>query len=153
MKFFKQYFSKKAITEGVKESRFSALTKYLGTPSIWHMDCHSLARGVAIGLFAGILPIIPFQTALTILMCFVFSGNLPIAFLVSWICFMTYGPFVYVNWVIGKWILGTRSHEVGDYLLGLLIISVVIPAIGYITTVLIYKLSNYFQERYHKRKH
>src|SRR5579862_8691996 len=62
----------------------------------------SIARGVAIGLFVAILPILPFQSLLAILLTILLRANLPIAFFISWISNpFTIAPIAYFNYYIG----------------------------------------------------
>lgn len=92
-------------------SAFKNIKKYLHHPYLWHLDRESVARGVAIGLFAGIVPIIPFQTILAIFLSIIFRGNLAIAFLTSWISNpLTIVPITYFIYFVGDSILGNTIN-------------------------------------------
>lgn len=63
-----------------------------------------LARGVAIGLFIGITPTIPFHSILTVLFSAVLRGNLVAAFVASWFVSnpLTIPLQYYLAWRIGS---------------------------------------------------
>lgn len=61
------------------------LRRWLRATGCLDMRPEGLARGVAIGLFAGLTPIVGFQTAVILLACLLLRANFPAAFTVSWI--------------------------------------------------------------------
>jgi uncharacterized protein len=85
-------------------------------------DPHSLAVGVAIGLFVGITPTIPLHTALIIILAWPLRGNI-IAALVAATAIsnpLTWLPQYYFCWRLGSWLLpGRLSWERIQALLGL----------------------------------
>lgn len=83
------------------------LRKYIQYhPYLWRLDMESVARGCAVGLFTGMIPIIPFQTILAILVALLIRANLAVAFLVSWISNpLTILPIAYFTYYVGNWIL------------------------------------------------
>src|SRR3982751_3961326 len=83
LKQIKKYFTDHKSDD--QSSMLGNLKKHLRHNYLWHLDRESVARGVAIGLFSGIVPIIPFQTILAIFLSIFLRGNLAIAFLVSWV--------------------------------------------------------------------
>src|SRR5687767_2212047 len=92
--------------ESLEQSSLKSIKKYLHHSYLWQLDKEPVARGVAIGLFAGIVPIIPFQTLLVILLSIFLRGNLPIAFLTSWISNpLTIIPITYFIYFVGNSIL------------------------------------------------
>lgn len=69
-------------------------------------DPHTLARGVAIGLFIGVTPTLPLHTILILLFAYILRGN-TIASLISATLVsnpLTFAPQYYFSWRIGNWI-------------------------------------------------
>ncbi len=75
---------------------------------------HELALGMAIGIFAGSMPIMPFQIALAVALALVFKGSKIAAALGTWISNPANWYFLYYySYKIGAWILKLpRSNEV-----------------------------------------
>ena len=67
-----------------------------------------LAFGLAIGVFIGVTPTIPFHTLLIVLFCFLLKKNITAAYLGSWLISNPLTiPFFYVTqYGLGKFILG-----------------------------------------------
>lgn len=68
---------------------------------------HDLALGMALGVFAGTMPILPFQTALAIFLALIFKGSKITAALGTWVS----NPFnwyflYYYSYKIGAWMIG-----------------------------------------------
>lgn len=64
---------------------------------------HSVAMGLAVGIFAGFLPIVPLQTALTIALCLPLRGNPVVGFMGTWISNpFNWVPFYYFLFVVGR---------------------------------------------------
>ncbi len=63
-----------------------------------------LARGVAIGVFVGIAPILPFKTLLIVSMTFLFPGSTVAAILV---CTVICNPLSYIPLYYAAWCVGT----------------------------------------------
>lgn len=73
-------------------------------------DPETLARGVAIGVFVGITPTLPFHTVLILLFAYLLGGN-SIAALISAAVVsnpVTMVPQYYLCWKIGNWFLPGR---------------------------------------------
>ena len=86
-------------------------------------DPHSLALGVAIGLFVGITPTIPLHTALILLLAWILRGNILAALIAATVISnpLTWLPQYYFCWRLGSWLLpGRLSWERIQTLLGLL---------------------------------
>lgn len=97
--------------ESVEKSSLKGVKKYLRKPYLWDLNREPVARGVAIGLFIGIIPIFPFQTLLVILLSIFLRGNLPIAFLTSWISNpLTIIPITYFIYFVGNSMLGNNIN-------------------------------------------
>lgn len=67
-------------------------------------DPHTLARGVAIGLFIGVTPTIPLHSILILMFAFLLRGNPIAGLLSSWLVSnpLTFLPQYYLSWRIGK---------------------------------------------------
>ena len=70
-------------------------------------DPHSLALGVAIGLFVGITPTIPLHTALIIILAWLLRGNFLAALIAATAISnpLTWLPQYYLSWRLGNWLL------------------------------------------------
>ncbi|NJB66890.1 hypothetical protein GGQ74_000530 [Desulfobaculum xiamenense] len=67
---------------------------------------HSIAMGLALGIFVGFLPIIPFQTIVVLALAFVFRGNKIAAALGTWISNPVDLPFFYYGlYLVGSLVL------------------------------------------------
>lgn len=85
-------------------------------------DPHSLALGVAIGLFVGITPTIPLHSALIIILAWILRGNILAALIAATAISnpLTWLPQYYLCWRLGSWLLpGRLSWERIQTLLGL----------------------------------
>jgi uncharacterized protein (DUF2062 family) len=78
---------------------FLRLTRLRGEP-------HDLAIGMALGIFAGMMPIMPFQIALAITLALFFRGSKITAALGTWVTNPLNWYFMYFySYKIGAWIL------------------------------------------------
>ena len=70
-------------------------------------DPHSLALGVAIGLFVGITPTIPLHTALIVILAWSLRGNILAALITATAVSnpLTWLPQYYFCWRLGNWLL------------------------------------------------
>ncbi|MFA7382367.1 MAG: DUF2062 domain-containing protein [Desulfurivibrionaceae bacterium] len=85
-------------------------------------DPHSLALGVAIGIFVGITPTVPLHTALILILAWLLRGNILAALLAATAVSnpLTWLPQYYFSWRLGSWLLpGQLSWERIQTLLGL----------------------------------
>lgn len=71
-------------------------------------DPHTIARGMAIGVFIGITPTIPLHTIAILLFSYLLRGNTIAAFLANLLVCnpLTYFPQYYLSWLIGNWLTG-----------------------------------------------
>ena len=77
---------------------------------------HELALGMALGIFAGMMPIMPFHMALSIALALVFKGSKITAVLASWISNpLDWYILYYLNYKIGSFVL-EHSKESKDFL-------------------------------------
>ena len=80
-----------------------------------------IARGIAVGIFVGMTPTIPFHTTLTILFCWIFRANLIAALILN---LMVSNPLTipmeyYLSWKLGTLLSGSSLgswHEVQSLL-------------------------------------
>jgi uncharacterized protein len=73
----------------------------------------AIAMGMAIGVFVGVTPTIPFHTALLVLIAFLFKQNITSAYLGSWIISnpITIPVFYFLQYELGHHLLGTASYD------------------------------------------
>ncbi len=153
MKFLRKYLPSREVLENHKWLR--PFAPWLGRAQLWHFNRRSVARGVAIGLFFGLL--IPVaQIVCAAVAAIGVRANVPVAALATLVTNpFTFPPIYYGAFRIGHWILGgdgespavlpavateaslvTRLTEwlstVGPALaLGLLILAAVSALVGY----------------------
>lgn len=73
---------------------------------------NSVAMGLAVGVFVGCLPIIPFQTVAALGVAFIFRCSKIAAALGTWITNPLYAPFVYYGlYLVGKMIIPVGKKE------------------------------------------
>ena len=93
-------------------------------PRLWHLNRHSAAGGIAVGLFCGLIPG-PLQMGFAALACLAFRVNLPLALVTTlYTNPLTIVPLYFGAYEIGKWAMGTNGQafmpppELGDMSLG-----------------------------------
>ena len=81
---------------------------------------HELALGMALGIFSGMLPIIPFHMALGVALALVFKGSKITAMLGTWVSNPLSGYFLYyLNYKIGAFVLGlSKDTRIFESLIG-----------------------------------
>ena len=66
-----------------------------------------LARGLAVGVFAGFFPLLGFQTIIAVSLAIVCSGNKFAAAAGAWVSNpLTFAPIFLFNFQVGNWLLG-----------------------------------------------
>ncbi len=79
-------------------------------PRLWHLNRHSAAGAVAVGLFCGLIPG-PFQMPGAALACVVFRVNLPLALLTTLYSNpFTIVPLYLAAYTLGSWMLGSEGR-------------------------------------------
>lgn len=107
--WFQRKFFRKDALDG-HSLRLGPLKKLINQPMLWQFHHQAVARGVAVGLFAASIPLLPFQTLIAVLLSLVLRANFIIAFFVSWISNpFTILPIAYFTYYIGAVILG-KDH-------------------------------------------
>jgi uncharacterized protein (DUF2062 family) len=137
---------------------------WLHHPNLWHLHRRSVAGGVAIGLFCGLIPG-PLQMISAALLAILFRVNLPVAmFTTLYTNPFTIVPLYLLAYEIGIWVTGSSSAtlvpqfpemhwhdglaliwawlaELGKPLLiGLPILAIGLSIIGYISVRLVWRL-------------
>ena len=70
----------------------------------------AIARGLAVGAFAGVFPIFGFQIIMGVLLAVLVRGNKLIAAVSTWISNpFTYVPLFAFNFQVGRWLLQTQQ--------------------------------------------
>ncbi|MEE8287957.1 MAG: DUF2062 domain-containing protein [Nitrosomonadaceae bacterium] len=108
-KFFKKYLPSH---ESVHQNRFIGMFgNLLHHHNLWHLNRHSVAGGVAVGLFAGLIPgSNPVQFFFASMFAIVFKVNLPVAVLITLYSNpLTIVPIYLVAYTIGKFVIGNGT--------------------------------------------
>ena len=103
-KHFRKYLPSYAtVCENPYLSRYA---RFLQHPNLWHLNRRSVAGGVALGLFAGLIPG-PVQMLGAALLAVPMKVNLPVAMATTWYTNpLTIGPLYLLAYEIGKWLTG-----------------------------------------------
>lgn len=103
--------------DSIKQNRYIGLFgTFLHHHNLWHLHRHSVAGGVAVGLFAGMIPG-PVQMLSAALLSVLFKVNLPVAVLVTLFSNpFTIVPLYYCAYKIGQWLTGEDANGIGSYL-------------------------------------
>ena len=82
---------------------------FLQHPNLWHLNRHSVAGGVAVGMFAGLVPG-PFQMLVAAPIAVVLRVNLPVALVTTFYTNpFTIGPLYVLAYLIGRLIIGANG--------------------------------------------
>jgi len=103
-KFFRKYLPDH---ESVRNNRHLArFGGFLHHPNLWHLNRHSVAGGVAVGMFSGLVPG-PFQMFCAALLAIPLRVNLPVALATTlYTNPFTIGPLYVLAYLIGRMIIG-----------------------------------------------
>ena len=107
-KFFKRYLPS---SDTVKHNRWlHPFGTWLHHPNLWHLHRRSVAGGVAIGLFCGLIPG-PLQMIFAALLSVLFRVNLPVALLTTlYTNPFTIVPLYVLAYELGAWVTGWQHH-------------------------------------------
>ncbi len=99
--------------ETIKDNRWlRPFGKWLQRPALWHLHRRSVAGGVAVGLFCGLIPG-PLQMLAATLMALLFRVNLPVAlFATLYTNPFTIVPLYLLAYRIGLWVSGAQLTDV-----------------------------------------
>ena len=103
-KIFKKYLpSHERVRNNRHIARFGG---FLQHPNLWHLNRHSVAGGVAVGMFSGLVPG-PFQMLTAALLAVPLRVNLPVALATTFYTNpFTIGPLYVLAYLIGRLIMG-----------------------------------------------
>lgn len=83
-------------------------------PRLWHLNRHSAAGAVAVGLFCGLIPG-PFQMLGAAICCVVLRVNLPLALITTlYTNPFTIVPLYFVAYSLGAWVLGGNGYAFSE---------------------------------------
>ena len=162
--------------QSIKDSRtYKELKSFFNAPCFWSRDQQSVARGVAAGLAAAVVPGLQFFYAAFLV--FFLRGNLPIAILATLVSNpLTFVPITYFIYYIGTLIIGNGKNDFvirefnwdfssfyafwsnvsawglqfgKAYLIGLPVVSLCLGIIGYFAVILFWEV---FILLFHKKK-
>jgi uncharacterized protein (DUF2062 family) len=148
-KFFRKFLPGH---DAIRNNRHIArLGPWLQHHNLWHLHCRCVARGVAVGLFAGLIPgSNPVQFTAGALLAIAFRANLPIAVLVTLYSNpFTIVPLYYIAFRLGQLALLTEwlpaalhwLTSVGKPLLiGLPLLALLLALTGYFATLWAWRL-------------
>lgn len=84
---------------------------WLHHPNLWHLHRRSVAGGIAVGLFSGLIPG-PLQMITAALLAVLLRVNLPLAMLTTFYTNpLTIVPLYLAAYEIGTWVIGVRNGE------------------------------------------
>lgn len=111
-KYFRKYLPDH---ETMREHRhlrwFRPLLKH---PNLWHLNRHSVAGGVAAGMFGGLIPG-PLQMFTAAILAIIFRVNLPVAVITTlYTNPITWGPLILAAYAIGSWVMGGSAPPVAS---------------------------------------
>ncbi|MEX0731129.1 MAG: DUF2062 domain-containing protein [Aquisalimonadaceae bacterium] len=108
-KFFRRFLPDQ---RQIREHRHLRLFgRLLHEPNLWHLNRHSVASGLGIGVFLAFIPM-PFQMVVAAAGAILFRVNLPLAVLAVWISNpLTMPPLFYFSYRLGNWLMGTPVRE------------------------------------------
>lgn len=103
-KLFKKYLpSHESVRDNRHIARFGGLLQH---PNLWHLNRHSVAGGVAVGMFSGLVPG-PFQMLTAALLAVPLRVNLPVALATTlYTNPLTIGPLYVLAYLFGRLIIG-----------------------------------------------
>ncbi len=131
--------------------------RLMHSPNLWHLNRHSVAWGVSIGLFMAFVPV-PFQMLLAVGAAIALSANLPVSVVVVWVSNpITVAPLFYSAYKVGALLLGTQPQPIRfeisfdwlmtrlvdvwePFLLGCLVLAVSSALVGHITVKIIWRI-------------
>lgn len=97
----------------VREHRYlKHLQPLLKHPNLWHLNRDSVAGGVGIGLFAGMIPG-PIQMISAAILSILFRVNLPVAVVATLLTNpVTIGPFIVAAYYVGAFFTGQTVSDI-----------------------------------------
>jgi len=152
--FFRRYMPNPETIKENKSLRF--LGSLIHDANLWHLNRHSVARAVAIGLFWAVIPM-PMQMLAAALVAVPLRANLPLSIGLVWLTNpITMPPVFYSTYKFGAWMLGTPTVHLPDKItlswifevttthwqplyLGSLVAGIILATLGYSITMLYWR--------------
>lgn len=150
-RLFKRYIPDPSRLQGHKSLRL--LGGLLNRPNLWHLNRHSVARAMGLGLFTALLPV-PLQMLVAAILAVAMRANLAISVSLVWLTNPLTMPVVfYCTYRLGAWLLhipplqrpealswewlsGQLATLWPPFLLGSLVAGTVLGAAAYAATLL-----------------
>ena len=123
-RFIKRYMPHPDRIKGNKSLRF--LGQLIHDPNLWHLNRHSVARAMAIGLFWAMIPM-PMQMLAAAATAIPARANLPISVSLVWLTNpLTMPPVFYCSYMLGSWLMDTPAMHMPeeitlDWITGILV--------------------------------
>jgi uncharacterized protein len=107
-KYFRKYLPSH---DSIRQNRFVArFGPFLQHPNLWHLNRDSVSGGVAVGLFAGLVPG-PLQMLTALLIAVPLRVNLPVAVLLTlYTNPFTIFPLYWLAYQVGAWVLAVPGE-------------------------------------------
>lgn len=153
-RLFKRFMPDPSSIREHKSLRFFG--KLLHDPNLWHLNRHSVARAMGVGLFAALIPM-PAQMLLAAALAIPLRGNLPIAVSLVWLTNpLTMPPVFFVTYMVGAWLMQVPPRALPDtltfqwitdqlstvwqpFLLGSIVCAVLLGMLGYFSTLMYWR--------------
>src|SRR3989338_3309656 len=111
-RLFKRFMPHPDSIKGNKSLRF--LGQVIHDPNLWHLNRHSVARAMAIGLFWARIPM-PMQMLAAAATAITARANLPLSIGLVWLTNpITMPPVFYCSYSLGAWLMGTPALQMQD---------------------------------------
>lgn len=109
-KFFRKYLpSHESVRDNRHIARFGGFLRH---PNLWHLNRRSVAGGVAVGMFSGLVPG-PLQMLTAALLAVPLRVNLPVALATTlYTNPLTIGPLYLLAYLIGRLVVGGHAAPV-----------------------------------------
>jgi uncharacterized protein (DUF2062 family) len=132
------------------------LGRWIDLPALWHINRHSVARAMGVGIFAAFMPI-PLQMLLAAVLAVGARANLAISVSLVWLTNPLTMPVVfYCTYQMGAWLLRTPARVLPDhltwewingqlatlwqpFLLGSVVVGLLLGALAYFATLLYWR--------------
>ena len=153
-RLFKRYMPDPDSIRSNKSLRF--LGALLHDPNLWHLNRHSVARAMAMGLFAAFIPL-PMQMLIAASLAVVARANIPISVGLVWLTNpITMPPVFYCTYKLGAWVMQLPPIQLPEnltfdwitqelslvwqpFLLGSIIAGIASGALAYVITMLYWR--------------
>lgn len=145
-----------------RENWYMQMRHYIAHAIDSKKDPHFIAMGMAVGVFIGCTPTMPFHTILAVSLAFILQGSKAAAALGTWVCNPLTMPFLYLgSFKIGRHLLGPwvpfnfQSNVIPDFLKSGIDATMVMVAggivLGIVPGVAAYFICRYFHLNIRKK--